>query len=74
MAHRAQGNPEQPDLRAVKAAAKSRFGGVRGVQGFGIGDGSLRVYIRTPEVRKRLPNKFQGVPVDFVVVGDIVAG
>lgn len=64
---------EQPkqDMRSVKAAAKEQFGRVRGVEGFGIGDGTLRVYVRDSQVREQLPSKFRGVPVDCVVTGDI---
>lgn len=61
------------DMRSVKAAAKEELGRVQGVEGFGIGDGSLRVYVRNAEVRKQLPSRFRGVPVDFVVTGDISA-
>ena len=61
------------DLRAVKIAAKAQFGQTPGVEGFGIGDGTLRIYVRNAEVRKQLPSVFQGVPVDFVVSGDITA-
>lgn len=61
------------DLRAVKTAAKAQFGQTPGVEGFGIGDGTLRIYVRNADVRKQLPSEFQGVPVDFVVSGDITA-
>ncbi len=66
---------EQPkqDMRSVKAAAKEQFRRVRGVEGIGIGDGTLRVYVRDAEVRERLPSRFRGVPVDCVVTGDISA-
>ena len=61
------------DMRSVKAAARAELGQVGGVEGFGIGDGSLRVYVRDAEVRKRLPTRFRGVPVDCVVTGEISA-
>lgn len=66
---------EQPkqDMRLVKVAAKEELGRVRGVEGFGIGDGSLRIYVRNAEVRERLPSRFRGVPVYLVVTGDISA-
>ena len=63
----------QTDMRAVKTAAKAQFGQTPGVEGFGIGDGTLRIYVRNADVRKQLPSEFQGVPVDFVVSGDITA-
>ena len=65
--------PPNTDLRAVKNAAKAQFGQTPGVEGFGIGDGTLRIYVRNAEVRKQLPSEFQGVPVDCVVSGDITA-
>jgi hypothetical protein len=61
------------DKRSIKAAAKEEFGRVEGVEGVGLGESSLRVYVRNAEVRKRLPSQFRGVPVDFVVTGDISA-
>ncbi len=61
------------DMRSIKAAAREEFGNVQGVEGIGIGDGSLRVYVRNAEVCERLPCRFRGVRVDFVVAGDISA-
>lgn len=64
---------QRKDLRTVKAAAKEELGCVEGVEGLGIGDGSLRVYVLNAEVRKRLPSRFQEVPVELVVTGDVSA-
>ena len=58
-------------LQAVKAAAVRQFGGVDGVVGFGIGDRTLRIYVRNAAVRGRLPTEFQGAPVEIVVTGDV---
>jgi hypothetical protein len=66
-------NQREPDLRSIKSAAKSRFGHVRGVEGVGLGEGSLRIYVRNTDIQKRLPSEFRGVPVEFVVTGDISA-
>ena len=66
-----ESDKSNPDMRAVKAAAKSRFGNIRGVEGIGIGDRVLRVYVRTEEVAKNLPKVFQGVKVDYIVTGEI---
>ncbi len=66
-------NQINPDLRAIKSAAKSLFGHIEGVQGFGLGENSLRIYILNAEVREELPPVFQGVPVEFVITGDITA-
>jgi hypothetical protein len=63
----------QIDLRAVKAAARDEFGTDPGIQGFGIGDGTLRIYVRDPAVRERLPKRYHGVDVEFVVTGDVTA-
>jgi hypothetical protein len=66
-----ESSKSNPDMRAVKAAAKSKFGNVKGVEGIGIGDRVLRVYVRTEEVAKDLPKEFQGVRVDYIVTGEI---
>jgi hypothetical protein len=65
-----QGNP---DMRSLKAAAKQEFGGVEGVEGVGLGEGSLRVYVRDAKVRKQLPTEFRGVAIEPVVTGEISA-
>ena len=59
------------DLHAVKRDAVNRFGQEPGVEGIGIGDQVLRIYIRNAEAKERLPSEFRGVPVEFVVTGDI---
>jgi hypothetical protein len=46
---------------------------VDGVNGFGLGERSVRVYVRDAAVRDRLPHEYQGVPVEVVVTGDLVA-
>jgi hypothetical protein len=67
-------NSEMPDMRAIKAKAKARFGSVAGVEGFGIGDYVLRIYVSSKATLQNvLPAKFQGVPVDLVITGDISA-
>jgi hypothetical protein len=64
---------QNTDLSSLKAAAKHQFGHIQGVTGFGVGEQSLRIYVRNSEVKKRLPEQFQGVPVDYIVTGDITA-
>lgn len=66
-------DPARPDLRAIKAVAKAQLGQLPGVQGFGLGDGCLRIYVLNDEVKAKLPREFGGVPVEIVVSGDIVA-
>jgi hypothetical protein len=61
------------DLRALKAEARSQFGQVPGVEGFGIGDRTLRIYVRDNDVRKHLPTELRGVPLEIVVTGDVSA-
>jgi hypothetical protein len=63
----------QAYLRVVKAHAKEELGGLEGVQGIGIGDRVLRVYVRNAAVRRHLPDTFEGVPVECVEVGDVEA-
>ena len=60
-------------MQAVKAAAAHQFNTTDGVVGFGIGDRTLRIYVRNSAVRDRLPSEFQGVPVEVVVTGDVWA-
>jgi hypothetical protein len=59
------------ELVSTKAAAKRELGHIAGVEGFGIGADTLRVYVKNPDVRERLPDEFRGVRVECVVVGDI---
>jgi hypothetical protein len=61
------------DLKAAKALAKERFAQVPGVQGFGIGEHEVRVYVRSQEVKDQLPERIDGVPLEAVVVGDLTA-
>lgn len=64
---------EKPDMRAIKAKAKLEFGKIAGVEGFGVGDYVLRIYVSSARLKDKLPSRFQGVPVDLVVSGNIVA-
>lgn len=61
------------DLFKVKAAAKDELGRIDGVQGFGVGDGSLRVYVQDAAVKQHLPLSFRGAPIECVVVGTVHA-
>jgi hypothetical protein len=62
-----------PDLLTVKRAAKREFGQIAGIEGFGIGNHKLRIYVSNEALCKELPKKFHGVEVDFIVVEDVVA-
>ena len=62
---------ELTDLISAKAAAKKELGQIPGVEGFGIGDASLRVYVHDAAVEKLVPSEFRGVPVHCVVTGAV---
>ncbi len=58
-------------LRDAKEAAKRDFGSTPGVEGIGIGDGVLRVYVRHANVIDRLPRTCENVDIEFVVSGEV---
>ncbi|HEX7152917.1 MAG TPA: hypothetical protein VF618_15625 [Thermoanaerobaculia bacterium] len=60
-------------LKAAKRAAKEAFSDIEGVQGFGIGDNVVRAYVKNHEVARELPAEIDGVTLECVVVGEIVA-
>ena len=60
-------------LRSAKATAKAALRSIEGIQGFGIGDQTVRVYVRDTAVARQLPSEIAGVTVECVVVGDISA-
>ena len=64
---------EMAELREAKKAAREAFGHIDGVEGIGIGDDAIRAYIRDPRVRDVLPDEIDGVRIECVVVGDVVA-
>ena len=61
------------DFKAVKTEAKQKFRIIPGVVGFGIGDGTLIVYVTEPSVAERLPTEFMGAKVEVIVTGKVVA-
>ena len=61
------------DLLTVKKAAKKEFQNIPGIEGFGIGDEVINIYVSNSEVAKQLPPTFQGVPLNFVLTGIIEA-
>ncbi len=61
----------QINLEATKSDAIQIYGNLPGVEGIGIGNQSLRIYVRNSGVRDNFPQQFQGVPIDFIVTGDI---
>jgi hypothetical protein len=63
----------QPDLVTVKKAVKKEYQHLAGVEGVGIGDGVINIYVSNPEVSKQLPSTFQEVPLNCVETGPIEA-
>jgi len=61
------------DLKALKTLLKAEFCGIDGVQGIGIGDQCLRVYVRNHALEQKLPHMFHGIPLEFVVTGSVSA-
>lgn len=67
-------HPLSPErLRAAKRHAKELLTRVEGVRGVGLGEGTVRVYVRDAGVGAELPDEVDGVPVERVVVGEIIA-
>ena len=58
-------------LREAKEVAKRDFGDTPGVEGIGIGDGVLRVYVQDANVISRLPRSCEAIDIEFVVTGDV---
>lgn len=61
----------QAQLQEAKDAARQEFKKIDGVQGLGLGEACLNIYIRNPEVKRNLPSEFHGVPLNFITTGDI---
>lgn len=64
--------PPDDRLRRAKRRAKDLLLPVDGVQGVGIGAGTLRVYVRDAAVAHDLPAEVDGVVVEPVVVGEAI--
>lgn len=64
--------PAPPErLHEAKQRARALVMPIEGVQGLGIGDGTIRVYVRDRLVVPSLPADVDGVPVEPVVVGEV---
>lgn len=59
------------ELRSAKAHAKTLLMSLTGVRGFGIGDGTVRIYIVDASVVKELPGDVDGVPIEPITVGEV---
>lgn len=58
-------------LRAAKGHAKILLADLEGFRGVGVGDGTVRVYVRDAAAGAELPDEVDGVPVERVVVDEI---
>jgi hypothetical protein len=61
------------DMKKLKDAAEAEFGDIDGVEGLGIGNQTLRVYVRSHDVKNFIPSIFHTVPVQIIVTGTIMA-
>lgn len=58
-------------LLAAKHETKRLFGQHSGVEGVGIGDGCVRIYVRAAAVGRALPDMVAGVRIECIEVGTI---
>ncbi len=65
--------PDKQALMAAKAELRRQFRDVPGVQGFGIGERSVRVYIQDTSIRPQIPEQINNIDVECIVEGDIRA-
>jgi hypothetical protein len=66
----------QKDWQEIKAEAKKLYGNIPGVEGFGIGDDSLLIYIQDSEVQKdftkeKMSQISEGSKFEFIITGKI---
>jgi hypothetical protein len=61
------------DLPTVKREVKRQFENLPGVEGFGVGDGVINVYVSNPEICSKIPATFQGIPLNLIKTGIIEA-
>jgi hypothetical protein len=60
-------------LNVAKARAKELLAHLDGVEGIGIGDKVILVYVRSEAVAAKIPDTIYNVPVKVNMVGDIEA-
>lgn len=63
---------ERTRLGLAKTAAKEELRRIPGVEGIGIGDGTLRVYVHTADVASQVPSEIHGMPVECIVTGSVI--
>lgn len=59
------------DLKKAKAEAKKRFGHLSNVVGFGIGEGTIIIYLQDASAKDDLPSAINDIPIECVVTGEI---
>lgn len=65
--------PTVEQLRVAEREVQRRFADRDGVEGIGIGDGCLRVYVHARVASGDLPTEVDGVRVECIEVGSITA-
>ncbi len=66
--------PSPDALRRAKTRVKDELlTAIDGIEGVGLGDGVVRVYVRDEDVARQLPAEIDGVGLESVVVGEITA-
>ncbi|HYC58660.1 MAG TPA: hypothetical protein VEK79_03760 [Thermoanaerobaculia bacterium] len=61
------------ELTRAKDTLKRHIFGMPGVTGVGIGEGVVRVYLTSAEAGAIVPREVDGIPVECIVTGDIIA-
>lgn len=61
------------NLKVIKNKTRDQLKNIAGVQGVGIGNNTIRVYIRNDQVIPSLPKTVDGITIETVIVGEIRA-
>lgn len=66
--------PSAEALRDAKVRVKDELvTSIDGVEGVGLGEGVVRVYVRDESAARQLPAEVDGVALEVVIVGEITA-
>lgn len=60
-------------LIQAKKRAKTHFAQDPRVVGYGVGENTLRLYVRTPQDAQDLPPTFEDIEIEYIITGDIQA-
>jgi len=63
----------EAELKEAKKKISQMHSGAMGVTGFGVGDGTVQIYVKTEEDGKQFPATIDNVPIEIVVSEEIVA-